>query len=744
MVEIDVATTNGLRQALENADDDVITVITMEPGEYVIDELMPPIDGRIEIIGSGDVDVLPAEGYNNHFLSVHPLGNLSVENLMIRDFRDSAFIVSGDAQFDNCVFQNNSGFAGGAIDGLKATLVIEDCLFLDNSATAPERGGGAINLFQGSAEVTNSEFRENTAEGAGGAIRVKGISLLVDGGLFERNFAQEDGGAVFVDDGFVIEVRRATFDANIGDDGGGLYAEADRLFTSDNHFKDNGRIAGGGVRGIVTESAEIRRNVFQNNFSIIQEGNNLAVELVNEDTRGTISGNVFTVDGSGGRMVRTRGRGRYKIADNSSPMPQDNVFFDYNFFNDSLALGARLRNNIGGGNIPDPPNLMTGGVDRPGLKSTPIGVACESRGAISGEPFESGGYNIFGDDSCPADGPSDLSNTDPMFDELTEDGVAPLLPDSPGIDGGPAELIDDELPCDYKDIRGLARPQDANSDGVAECDVGAWEQQAGDDLNAAASGAFFDLDRDGEGIFVEMIGSGLAVVYVFTYFPDGSGQAWFLGVGQVTGNSIVIDDLQITSGGIFGEDFDPANVVFTSWGSFSVSLPDCQGDSPGVMTFTGNADLGYEPLIVRPVRLTSMLTCPDAAQKTGVKSEFSGSWFDPEHNGEGFIIEIISDDTAVVQWFTYDDQGKQFWIQGIGSIDGMTITVDEAFYTLGATWGSGFNPNDVQRTEWGNVMIMFTDCGTATASYASLLPRFGSGSQSLIRLTNLDGLACND
>ena len=56
--------------------------------------------------------------------------------------------------------------------------------------------------------------------------------------------------------------------------------------------------------------------------------------------------------------------------------------------------------------------------------------------------------------------------------------------------------------------------------------------------------------------------------------------------------------------------------------------------------------------------------------------------YDPDHDGEGIILEVLDATTVVVQWFTYDDEGKQFWIQGVGTIDGKTITVKEAFSAM--------------------------------------------------------------
>jgi len=91
-----------------------------------------------------------------------------------------------------------------------------------------------------------------------------------------------------------------------------------------------------------------------------------------------------------------------------------------------------------------------------------------------------------------------------------------------------------------------------------------------------------------------------------------------------------------------------------------------------------------------------------------------------------------------------DSEGNQFWIQGVGTIDGKTITVSEAFFTRGASWGSGFNPTDVERVPWGSISLDFDGCNSATLSYNSVAKGdFGSGSLDMQRITSLAGLNCN-
>ncbi len=45
----------------------------------------------------------------------------------------------------------------------------------------------------------------------------------------------------------------------------------------------------------------------------------------------------------------------------------------------------------------------------------------------------------------------------------------------------------------------------------------------------------------------------------------------------------------------------------------------------------------------------------------------SGSWFNPERNFEGFVVQVLPENNAVVTWFTYPpegEEGDQAWMLG--------------------------------------------------------------------------------
>ena len=85
----------------------------------------------------------------------------------------------------------------------------------------------------------------------------------------------------------------------------------------------------------------------------------------------------------------------------------------------------------------------------------------------------SDGHNLEDTNTCGFTGPGDLINTNPLLGPLQNNGgptlTHALLPGSPAIDAG------DNSVCPTTDQRGVTRPQDGNGDGIAVCDIGAFE-----------------------------------------------------------------------------------------------------------------------------------------------------------------------------------------------------------------------------------------------------------------------------
>jgi hypothetical protein len=359
------------------------------------------------------------------------------------------------------------------------------------------------------------------------------------------------------------------------------------------------------------------------------------------------------------------------------------------------------------------------------------------------------GYNWTSDASCGFDQPTDLVGVDRMLSAPDERGIRTPLPGSPLIDHGPAGLIElpydvfPQLPCGWKDIYGLGRPQDGDGDGGFECDIGPVEFQGAGAITAGHSGTFVDPERDGEGQFVEILNDELAVIFTFTYRPDGSGPAWFFGTASIKGNSLVAGNLLRPVGTSWGDDFDPADVWLQSWGGMSMVFPDCEASgSPGNVALSGSPALGFRPLITKAQRLTHIAGC--GAQMPGPNAGLSGSFGDPARNGEGAVVEWLPDGRVAAVLFTYDFNDNQMWIVGSGTPNGKSVTLN-AFYPTGfPAWNEDPDPGQVSVEAWGTFTLDYSDCNNFTFSYDSTVPGYGSGQANYTRITNLKGLDCPD
>lgn len=268
-------------------------------------------------------------------------------------------------------------------------------------------------------------------------------------------------------------------------------------------------------------------------------------------------------------------------------------------------------------------------------------------------------------------------------------------------------------------------------------------------VTAGQSGSWYDPSHEGEGFYLQVLSDTQAAVFWFTYDNNGN-QLWMTGVGEIKGAKIDFPELISPSGGKFGPDFNPDEVTNSVWGTMKFEFSDCNS---AVVRYSGPKAFDSGKLNV--VRLTNIwgLGCggehsPNISTGRGfLNSGFSGSWYDIDHAGEGFAIEILNETRAAVMWFTYDTQGNPAWIAALGGIVGTSIYIDDFQITSGGVFGPDFNPEDVVYEHWGEALFNFTSCGNdGIAGIMQYIPppEFGSeGGQFLYRLTSIAGLECD-
>jgi Kelch motif len=279
---------------------------------------------------------------------------------------------------------------------------------------------------------------------------------------------------------------------------------------------------------------------------------------------------------------------------------------------------------------------------------------------------------------------------------------------------------------------------------IAQVTAASW-------AGAYLSGAWYDPARSGEGIVLEMLPNGKAIAVWFTYPASGGAgdQAWLIGdSGVVEGNAIQFDVVYRPQGGVFGAKFDANAVRREVWGTLRLEATGCNTLR---VRYAGAAGFGSGER--QYTRLTAIdeaqcggaraLTTSGARAPAGLRSK-SGAWYVPARSGEGWLVEELPGDRVSIYWFTFDPQGNQAFVTGVGQRSGDTMTFNELYRTRGTRFGDAFESSKVELVPWGTLSMRFENCARVTVDYSSPLAGFGAGTLRADRLTALAGAPCLD
>ncbi len=263
-------------------------------------------------------------------------------------------------------------------------------------------------------------------------------------------------------------------------------------------------------------------------------------------------------------------------------------------------------------------------------------------------------------------------------------------------------------------------------------------------LGPGHSAHWYSPDRSGEGVVLEILPGDRAQMYWFTYDEHGQ-QRWLLGTGDIvtSGDEVtaVFTELLVTHGGRFGPGFDPGDVVMAVVGQAEIGFVGCDEAVFSYHAFGQEETLSLSRLsrtmgvdCAGPIHGRTMFPVTD-------DGSLSGSWYDPEYSGQGFALQWLDRDEAILTWYTYDGEGQQRWFIGDGRRDGDQIVFDNLMTSQDGQFGPDFDPEAVELLPWGS-LTMNLACDEGEMSWTSPLPGFGEGSMELSRLTRLSGLDC--
>ena len=227
----------------------------------------------------------------------------------------------------NNIFAGNIGNYGGAISSYAILSTLSNNVFAGNIAISGTGGGGA--LLYGGCQVVNNAFRSNSVSG-----------MYPGGGQYNY------GGGIYCIsyDTNIIQILGNSFQQNIADFGGGIYATGPNVIVQDNLVYNNvvGTTAsrGGGIWVNPTSSLNMVNNTIYGNSSL---GNGGGVALIVSGTsellnvyNNIIWGNTATVSGGD---VWLSGTGQKKIFSNNDA---DNLYGVWDLAQNNIDLSPKF------------------------------------------------------------------------------------------------------------------------------------------------------------------------------------------------------------------------------------------------------------------------------------------------------------------------------------------------------------------------------------------------------------------
>ncbi len=128
-----------------------------------------------------------------------------------------------------------------------------------------------------------------------------------------------------------------------------------------------------------------------------------------------------------------------------------------------------------------------------------------------------------------------------------------------------------------------------------------------------------------------------------------------------------------------------------------------------------------------------------------ISGGLNGMYYSPEADGHYLTILENTNDTVVVTWTTFDKQGNQAWVYGVGElINGRSITTEVSINLNGSMLANGqLSPSDA--TPWGSIQVDLNSCDAGMVEYqANDQNKFSSGRFGIQRLVAVKQLGCRD
>lgn len=259
-------------------------------------------------------------------------------------------------------------------------------------------------------------------------------------------------------------------------------------------------------------------------------------------------------------------------------------------------------------------------------------------------------------------------------------------------------------------------------------------------LESGYTGQWYDPQRNGEGIVLEILPNNRALAYFFTYPRVGEAgkQAWFVGSGTVVGRGIAFENVlrpQMKRDPVTGAEVLNQPV----WGSMWFTFDDCLS---GRLRWDGPQTWGSREVNLKRLTALGGLGC---GAMPGTPGAGSGAWFDPRYYGSGFVVEQLDATRSSLIWFSPGSvDGGQVWMSGVvnGNLaDG--VNGQNLQRAVGTHFGEAFNASQIVREPGMQLNLRLGCADSGSGRYVTAIPAPGSGAdlnlQRITRPLGIDG-----
>ena len=121
----------------------------------------------------------------------------------------------------------------------------------------------------------------------------------------------------------------------------------------------------------------------------------------------------------------------------------------------------------------------------------------------------------------------------------------------------------------------------------------------------------------------------------------------------------------------------------------------------------------------------------------------NGVYFNPDADGH-YITIIDNPYNTAVMWNSFDKDGNQYFVHGIGELVAGRSLVADAFINVSGGTSPDGEIMPAQELHWGTLEVDMTSCNEGTLAFRSDFPEVGSGQVRLTRLVFVKQLGCVD